>query len=119
MAVKTKRIYEQAEVNDGVRVLVDRVWPRGVSKEAAQLDYWLKEIGPSSELRQWFGHDPDKYETFKQRYNDELQDGKQQEAFQQLKELAQDNDQQLTLLFAAKDETYNQARVLKDLLDKQ
>ncbi|RYG71783.1 DUF488 domain-containing protein [Lentibacillus lipolyticus] len=119
MAVRIKRIYEAADDDDGVRVLVDRVWPRGVSKDAAQLNYWLKEVGPSSELRKWFGHDPDKYEEFKQKYEEELKSGKQQEALQQLKELAKDSEKQLTLLFAAKDETYNQANVLKDILDKQ
>ncbi|MFD2762214.1 DUF488 domain-containing protein [Lentibacillus juripiscarius] len=119
MAVKTKRIYEKVENDDGVRVLVDRVWPRGVSKDAAQLDHWLKEVGPSSELRKWFGHDPDKYEAFKRKYKEELQGGKQQESLQQLKELAKDQNKQLTLLFAAKDEQYNQAKVLKEILDRQ
>ncbi|TRM10833.1 DUF488 family protein [Lentibacillus cibarius] len=119
MVIKTKRIYEAVDREDGVRVLVDRVWPRGVSKDAAQLDYWLKEVGPSSELRKWFAHDPDKYEEFKQKYKEELENGKQQEALQQLKELTKDNHKQLTLLFAAKDETYNQANVLKEILDRQ
>ncbi|GAB4074861.1 DUF488 domain-containing protein [Barrientosiimonas marina] len=117
MAVRLKRIYDQAEQDDGLRVLVDRVWPRGVAKDKAQLDHWLKSIGPSKELRQWFGHDPEKYMTFKERYENELKEGSQHEAWEQLKDLA-DGTKQLTLLFASKDEEHNQARVLKELLDK-
>ncbi|HLS08641.1 DUF488 domain-containing protein [Lentibacillus sp.] len=118
MPVNLKRIYDQAEQTDGVRILVDRVWPRGVSKDKAQLDHWLKEIGPSNELRKWFGHDPDKYDEFKRNYKEELAEGKQQEELQKLKDLTKEHDK-LTLLFSAKDEEHNQARVLKEILDRQ
>ncbi|MFD1361582.1 DUF488 domain-containing protein [Lentibacillus salinarum] len=119
MPVKLKRIYEQIEQEDGLRVLVDRVWPRGISKANAQLDHWLKEIGPSKELRQWFGHDPEKYDAFKRKYKEELQNGRQQEELQKLKDLTKEHDKQLTLLFAAKDEEHNQASVLKEIVDRQ
>ncbi|SDQ12012.1 DUF488 domain-containing protein [Virgibacillus salinus] len=119
MPVQMKRIYEKVEKNDGVRVLVDRVWPRGMSKEDAHLDHWMKEVGPSNELRKWFGHDPDKYDAFKKKYKEELKNGDQQEELQKLKELTKQYNKNLTLLFAAKDEQYNQARVLKEILDRQ
>ncbi|QKY70533.1 DUF488 domain-containing protein [Lentibacillus sp. CBA3610] len=119
MPVNMKRIYDQAEPNDGLRVLVDRVWPRGVSKDDAKLDHWLKEIGPSNDLRKWFGHDPDKYDEFKQKYKEELKEGRKQEELQTLKSLTNEHDKHLTLLFAAKDEEHNQARVLKEILDRQ
>lgn len=117
MPVNIKRIYEDAAKNDGVRILVDRVWPRGVSKEDASLDHWLKEVGPTSELRKWFGHDPEKYEEFKDRYKEELKSGDQQEALENLKEITKEHNKNVTLLFAAKDEWYNQARVLKEIID--
>lgn len=119
MPVNLKRIYDEADQTDGVRVLVDRVWPRGMSKEDAQLNHWLKEIGPSNDLRKWFGHDPDKYEEFKQKYKQELEEGDQQEALQKLKDLTKEHDKNLTLLFSAKDKEHNQARVLKEILDRQ
>lgn len=119
MPVNIKRIYEEASSDDGVRVLVDRVWPRGMSKEKAQLDHWMKEIGPSNELRKWFGHDPDKYEDFKKKYKEELENGDQQEELSKLKELTKEHNKELTLLFSAKDKTHNQARVLKEILDHQ
>lgn len=119
MPVQMKRIYEKVEKNDGVRVLVDRVWPRGMSKEDAHLDHWMKEVGPSNDLRKWFGHDPDKYDTFKKKYKEELESGDQQEELQKLKDLTKQHNKNLTLLFAAKDEQHNQARVLKEILDRQ
>lgn len=119
MPVKMKRIYEEVATEDGVRVLVDRVWPRGMSKEDATLDHWLKEVGPSSDLRKWFGHDPNKYEDFKQKYKKELQDGDQQEALQKLKDITKKHDKNVTLLYASKEEKYNQAHVLKEILDHQ
>ncbi|MFB4169859.1 DUF488 domain-containing protein [Virgibacillus sp. JSM 102003] len=119
MPVQVKRIYEKVETNDGVRVLVDRVWPRGMSKEDAHLDHWMKEVGPSNELRKWFGHAPNKYDAFKEKYKEELENGDQQEELQKLKDLTKQHDKNLTLLFAAKDEQYNQARVLKEILDRQ
>ncbi|SFE08021.1 Uncharacterized conserved protein YeaO, DUF488 family [Lentibacillus persicus] len=119
MPVNLKRIYDEAASDDGVRVLVDRVWPRGISKAKAQLDHWLKEIGPSSDLRKWFGHDPEKFDEFKKKYKEELADGEQREELQKLKGLTKTHNKDITLLFAAKDEKYNQARVLKEILDRQ
>ncbi|MDL4843177.1 DUF488 domain-containing protein [Aquibacillus rhizosphaerae] len=119
MPVQLKRIYEKANKEDGVRVLVDRIWPRGISKEDAQIDYWMKEIGPSNDLRKWFGHDPDKYNEFKNKYKDEFQDGEQQEQLEKLKGITKKHNKNITLLFAAKDEKYNQAKVIKEILDHQ
>lgn len=116
MTVKLKRTYDEAAKNDGKRILVDRIWPRGVSKEAAALDEWFKEIGPSKELRQWFDHDPDKFEEFKEKYRKELQDGEQKAIYDQLKDM-QKNNSTITLVFSAKDEENNQAVVLKEMLE--
>lgn len=119
MAIAIKRIYADIKQDDGVRILVDRVWPRGMSKEKAKLDYWMKEVGPSNELRKWFGHDPDKYPDFKDKYKQELADGEQKEELDKMKRIVKENHDQVTLLFSAKDEQYNQARVLKEILDHQ
>lgn len=110
-----KRIYEEPYEEDGYRVLVDRLWPRGVSKEQAQLDEWLKEIAPSPELREWFNHDPDRFDEFRQRYENELRE--KDEPVKHLIEQA--NQQTVTLLYAAKDETHNHAVVLKEFLEDQ
>lgn len=99
---------------DGFRVLVDRLWPRGVSKEDAALDEWLKDVGPSTELRKWFDHDPDKFEEFAGRYGDEL-DGNP--AWERLQQIVADH-KRVTLLFGAKDHDHNQAVVLRDLLTR-
>ena len=110
--IQTKRIYEDPASNDGYRVLVDRIWPRGVSKEDAKLDDWLKEIAPSDELRKWFDHDPDKFNEFKKRYKKELKDHEDE-----LDELAgKSTEKKVTLLYGAKDEEHNQAVVLKEIL---
>ena len=115
MSVYLKRIYEDASKQDGKRVLVDGIWPRGVSKEDAQLDEWLKEIAPSSDLRKWFSHDPDKFQSFKKKYKEELQqDEDKKNAFDQLKKWVK--NEKVTLLFATKEETYNHAKVLEELL---
>jgi len=109
---RIKRIYEELEPSDGYRVLVDRLWPRGISKEKAALDEWCKDVAPSNELREWFGHDPSKYAEFKERY---------------LQELAQNSElpaiiaswrahRQVTLLFGARDPEHNQAEVLLEYL---
>ncbi len=110
--IKTKRIYEEPSGQDGYRVLVDRLWPRGVSKEDAQLDTWLKEIAPSTELRKWYNHDPEKFEGFTRRYESEL--GEKEELLNDL--VKKSREDPVTLLFAAKDEEHNQAVVLADLL---
>lgn len=111
--IKLKRIYEKAEKSDGYRILVDRLWPRGVSKEKAKLDLWLKDIAPSTELRQWFGHDPKKWPEFQKKYKAEIVANK--EIFNQLKKIAK-KEKQLTLLYAARDEEHNEAIVIKNLL---
>lgn len=108
-----KRIYEEPSDGDGYRVLVDRLWPRGVSKERAQLDQWCKEIAPSTELRKWFDHDAHKFDEFDKRYKGELTD--KEEIVNHLLEIA--SNQPVTLLYAAKDEEHNHALVLKELLD--
>src|SRR5699024_2827566 len=100
-------------------VLVDRVWPRGMSKEKAQLDHWMKEIGPSNELRKWFGHDPGKYAEFKKQYKKELESGEQHEELEKLKQLTKEHNKHLVLLYSAKDKKHNQATVLKEILDHQ
>lgn len=117
MTVKLKRAYDKAAKNDGKRILVDRVWPRGVSKEDADLYEWLKEVGPSKHLRQWFDHDPEKFEDFKKKYHKELQDGEQKASYDKLKEI-QKEYKTITLVYAAKDEENNQAQVLKEMLEK-
>jgi uncharacterized protein YeaO (DUF488 family) len=106
-------VYEKASPSDGYRVLVDRLWPRGLSKEEARIDAWLKEIAPSTRLRQWFGHDPSKWSEFKKRYFREL-DGRT-ELVASLAERAK--TQTVTLVFAAKDERHNNAQALKEYLD--
>lgn len=109
-----KRIYDESSDEDGYRVLVDRLWPRGVSKEAAQLNEWLKEITPSPELRKWFDHDLDKFEEFKKKYETEL--AEKQEPVEKLLDIA--DNQRVTLLYAAKDESHNHAIVLKEFLEE-
>lgn len=115
MSVSIKRIYEDASDQDGFRVLVDRVWPRGISKEKAKLDEWLKEIGPSTELRKWFNHEDDKFDEFEKKYQKELQSGKQKEALKKLQSFIKDH-KHITLLYGAKNETHNQAVVLNNIL---
>jgi uncharacterized protein YeaO (DUF488 family) len=108
-----KRIYEPPARGDGARVLVDRIWPRGMSKEKAELDLWLKDIAPSTELREWFGHDPQRFAEFRERYRAELA-GKD-DAIAELGKLRPKN---VTLLYSAHDERHNQAVVLAEYLGK-
>ena len=110
--VQLKRAYEAAAADDGSRVLIDRLWPRGLSKQAAALDLWLKEIAPSTELRKWFGHDPARWVEFQRRYAEEVR--RHPELFEQLRELAHKG--RLTLVYAAHDEQHNDAVVLRSLL---
>ncbi len=112
MDIQTKRIYSLAEDGDGVRVLVDRVWPRGMTKEQAKTDLWLKDAAPSTALRKWFSHDRSKWELFKSRYFSEL-DTKQKIVSRLLKESAKGR---LTLLFSARDTECNQAVALREYL---
>jgi len=112
--LKIKRIYEKAEPADGLRVLVDRLWPRGVSKEKAALADWMKEVAPSDELRHWFGHEEARWDEFKSRYMQEL--GEQNQVVDELVSMARQNT--LTLLYAAKNEQQNNAVVLKELIEQ-
>jgi uncharacterized protein YeaO (DUF488 family) len=112
--IAVKRVYEAPEPTDGVRVLVDRLWPRGLSKEKAQVAHWLKEIAPSNELRQWFGHDPERWPEFRKRYLQELES--QRPLLEELAQIAAKG--RLTLLYAAHDEEHNNAVVLKERLKK-
>lgn len=110
MSLKVKRVYETPNPKDGFRILVDRLWPRGLTKEKAAVDVWLKNIAPSTELRKWFGHDPEKWKEFQKKYLRELKENK--EAVNTLKEYLKKGN--VTLLYAAKDEAHNEAQVLKD-----
>lgn len=114
LTVHLKRAYDEAASDDGTRVLVDRLWPRGISKERAHIDLWLKEVAPSNELRTWFGHDPEKFTEFRRRYEAELASGEAHEALNRLRELARSGP--VTLVFAARDEEHSNAHVLADLL---
>ncbi|MDD4043327.1 MAG: DUF488 domain-containing protein [Anaerolineaceae bacterium] len=118
MPFKIKRIYEDYEPTDGWRVLVDRIWPRGVSKEEARLDAWSKELAPSTELRKWFGHIPEKYNEFRKRYYKELDNNPEaQRLLTDLRSKSKDNV--VTLLYSAKDTERNQAVVLLEYLEKK
>ena len=114
LMVALKRVYDEPAPSDGTRVLVERLWPRGLSKERAHIDLWLKEIAPSKELRTWFGHDPKKFAEFRRRYEAELAGPSGQEALATLRNLAKQGP--VTLVFAAHDTEYTNAVVLRDLL---
>lgn len=110
MKIRIKRIYEQPDQNDGRRILVDRLWPRGLTREKASVDLWLKDIAPSAELRKWFAHDPDNWEEFKDRYLAELKVNGEQ-----IRLLKQELDKGVvTLVYGAKDEEHNQAVVIRE-----
>lgn len=111
--IQVKRIYDSVTEDDGYRVLIDRLWPRGFSKEDAKVDLWMKEIAPSTELRKWFHHDPDKWMEFQQRYKDELVNKKA--LIDQILKLEKEK-KVITLLFSAKDREKNQAMVLIEVL---
>ena len=113
MQLRLKRVYEEPDAQDGRRVLVDRIWPRGLRKEDAKIDLWLKGIAPSTELRKWFGHDPKKWPGFKLRYYCEL--NKNSEAVQEIMDLV--SGSRVTLLFGAKDPDFNNAVALKEYLE--
>ncbi len=112
--IKTVRVYDTS-VKSGYRILVDRLWPRGVSKENAKLDLWLKEIGPSNELRKWFGHDPERWNGFKEKFFSELDEKK--ELVEQIIAKAREGD--VVLLFGAKDEEHNNAVALKEYIESR
>ncbi|MBQ0975598.1 DUF488 domain-containing protein [Streptomyces griseoincarnatus] len=113
-AVQVRRAYEQPEESDGVRVLVDRLWPRGLTKEKAALDEWCKQIAPSSDLREWYHHDPDRFEEFERRYREELADPERTEALEHLRGLARTRT--LTLVTATKHPEISEAEVLARVL---
>ena len=116
MTVRLKRVYDPPSLQDGARVLVDRLWPRGLTKEAAALDAWMKEISPSHELRKWFHAHPVQWNKFREKYLAELTTGETHAALQQLHDLARKR-RGLTLLFASKNLERNNATVLKELVD--
>lgn len=113
LKIKCKRVYDDVANNDGYRLLVDRIWPRGVSKDDANLDEWNKDLAPSDDLRKWFDHDEKRFEEFAKRYKKELEE--QKENLKRIKNLAE--DKRVCLLFGAKDEAHNQAIVLKEVLE--
>ena len=113
--VTVVRVYEDPATTGGTRVLVDRVWPRGISKEAARLDLWLKDVAPSTELRRWYGHDPARFEEFRRRYEAELGEPTAREALRRLRDLAAATS--LVLVTATKDVPHSQAAVLAGLLN--
>jgi len=111
--IRLKRVYEKSSRTDGVRILVDRLWPRGLSKERAAVKLWLKDVAPSTELRKWFGHDPAKWKQFQTRYRKELRAKK--EALKLLKQKSEEHT--ITLVYGARDEEHNEAQVLKSVLE--
>lgn len=116
MAIYIQRIYEDKQ-QEGLRILVDRVWPRGIAKDDANLDHWIKEVAPTTELRKWFNHDPKLYAAFKEKYEKELRENiNQKQAFEALQNKVSETDKDTILLFAAKDQKHNQAVVLQALL---
>ena len=113
--IKMKRVYESPSSQDGLRVLVDRLWPRGLTKERAAVDLWLKDVAPSTELRKWFDHDPVKWKEFQVRYRNELREKK--DALDLLKQKC--GEQTVTLVYGARDEEHNEALVLKKILARK
>jgi uncharacterized protein YeaO (DUF488 family) len=111
--IKLKRAYEEPSAQDGTRILVDRLWPRGLRKQDARIDHWLKEIAPSAELRKWFGHDVARWSDFRQRYTAELR--RHPEQLEELRRLAHRGT--VTLVYAARDEEHNDAVVLREVLE--
>ncbi len=110
--IKLKRAYDRPSSNDGVRILVDRLWPRGIKKVHAAIDYWMKEIAPSTELRHWFGHDPSRWEEFRRRYVQEIKQHPKE--IDQLRSLAKHDV--ITFIYAARDQDHNEAVVLRDFI---
>jgi uncharacterized protein YeaO (DUF488 family) len=116
MDVRVRRIYEQPSPDDGVRLLVDRLWPRGLSKDAAHIDEWVKDVAPSDDLRRWYGHEPERFAEFRRRYVAELREPERAEALARLAEAASRGT--VTLLTATKDAEHSQAAVLAEQLAK-
>jgi len=114
--VRYRRVYDEPAREDGVRILVDRVWPRGLRKEDAHIDEWMRDVAPSTELRRWYGHDPERYEEFRRRYLEELREAERQAAVQRLRETAARTT--VTLLTASRDLEHSQAAVLARWLNE-
>jgi uncharacterized protein YeaO (DUF488 family) len=112
MTIRLKRAYEKAERADGTRILVDRLWPRGLTKDKAAIDLWLKEVAPSTELRKWFGHDPKKWRNFRSRYRTELK--QHSTPLQLIKSKAKEGV--VTLIYGARDQEHNEALILREFL---
>lgn len=117
MSIAVKRAYEAPAAKDGRRILVDRVWPRGLGKEELRLDGWYRELAPSTPLRKWFGHDPERWEGFQKRYLAELRRAEARERLDELARLAK--RRKITLVYGARDEEHNQAIVLRDFLRRR
>jgi len=113
--IQTKRIYQESSPQDGERILVDRVWPRGMKKEEANIDDWYKVLAPSTDLRKWFGHDPEKWGKFRQRYRSELQDREKEALLTKLADKSKEGT--VTLLYGSKDTNHNNAVALKSFID--
>ena len=111
--IQLRRVYEEPSRKDGLRILVDRLWPRGLTKERAAVKLWLKDVAPSTELRKWFGHDPAKWKQFQVRYRKELRENK--DALELLKKKSAEHT--VTLVYGARDEEHNEALVLKKILE--
>src|SRR5512142_3176809 len=112
----TKRAYEPASADDGKRILIDRLWPRGISKERAKIDTWMKDIAPSTELRKWYGHDPAKWAEFERRYKAELARPEKKQLVDELARLSKEG--KVTLVYAARDTEHSDANVLAELVAK-
>jgi uncharacterized protein YeaO (DUF488 family) len=112
--LQIKRVYEERSDSDGRRILVDRLWPRGVSRERAGIDQWMKDLAPSDQLRRWFGHDPSRWEEFRARYLREL--AEKEDLISTLREMNREGT--VTLIYAAKDPHHNNAEVLKEVIEQ-
>jgi uncharacterized protein YeaO (DUF488 family) len=113
--VQLKRVYEKPSRNDGTRILVDRLWPRGLTKEEAAVKIWMKDLAPSTELRKWFGHDPEKWKEFQSRYRKELRE--KEELLDTIRQEIKEH--KVTLVYGSRDEVHNGAVVLKKVLEEQ
>ena len=116
--IRLKRVYEEPASDDGVRVLIDRLWPRGLSKERAKVSMWVKQAGPSTELRKWFDHDPERWEEFKARYFAELEQEHAQDALQPILELVSEG-RCVTLLFGSRETRFNNAVALREYMENR
>ncbi|MCI0480880.1 MAG: DUF488 family protein [Candidatus Dadabacteria bacterium] len=114
MTIKLKRVYDKPEAGDGVRILVERLWPRGLSKNEAKVDIWLKDIAPSAGLRKWFSHDPSKWEEFRKRYHSELDQNR--DAIKEFLEITEGRD--ATFVYASREKEFNSAKALKSYIEK-